>query len=99
MIKITNTSLSLVLFIGLFLSACNKEKQLKISDPFSHSGIYFGKHFPKEYQKGIIDGCSTSKGKYQKLHKLFQKSKDYENGWFLGRNRCKHLLKVEEKPF
>ncbi|MDQ7085547.1 MAG: hypothetical protein Q9M36_11745 [Sulfurovum sp.] len=68
----------------------------KISTPsknsYSYSGVYFGKYFPKNYKKGIVDGCTTSKGSYKKSHTLFKKSKDYEEGWFLGRNKCLNLL-------
>ncbi len=83
--------------ILFYLSGCSsKNKSIPING-YSHSGIYFGKNFSVDYQQGIADGCSTSKGKYTKSHMLFNNSRDYNNGWFLGRNRCLHLLDIEDE--
>ena len=44
-----------------------------------------------------MDGCITAKGTYKKSHTLFNNDQEYNDGWFLGRNRCKHLLVIEEE--
>ncbi|HIQ27952.1 MAG TPA: hypothetical protein EYH42_05585 [Sulfurovum sp.] len=86
------------LITSLFLSnACTPNQLSQQQGGFSHSGIYFGSHFPDIYKKGIKDGCTTSKGTYKKSHSLFQNNKDYEDGWFLGRNRCRDLLVIDEE--
>ena len=80
----------------LMLQSCGTSKATSSQGGFYHSGIYFGKYFSPDYQQGIVDGCKTSKGYYTKSHKLFMHNGDYYRGWFLGRNRCKHLLKINE---
>jgi len=96
MIKRSTSSL-LILVTTLFtLQNCASSKVPTSQGGFYHSDIYFGKHFPEHYKEGIIDGCSTAKGNYAKSHKQFNNSSDYNNGWFLGRRRCRHLLIVEE---
>ena len=94
--KISITSLLLTGTILFLLQNCGSSKVPASQGGYYHSGIYFGKYFPPNYQQGIADGCTTSKGTYRKSHKLFNTSMDYNNGWFLGRNRCRHLLVVEE---
>lgn len=80
----------------LFVTACTPKKLPPSQGGFYESGIYFGKNFSPTFKKGITDGCITAKGEYQKSHALFNKDQDYYDGWFLGRNRCKHLLVVDE---
>lgn len=80
-----------------YLTGCNPKKETVPKTGYYHSGIYFGKNFSANYQQGIADGCTTSKGKYTKSHTLFNNDKNYNDGWFLGRNRCRHLLVIEEK--
>ena len=80
----------------LLFTACSSRKASKTKDGYSYSGIYFGKHFTPNYKKGIKDGCVTAKGDYKKSHRLFNSDYDYNKGWFLGRNRCRHLLIIEE---
>ena len=80
-----------------YLTGCSPKKEPVHQSGYYHSGIYFGKNFPANHQQGIADGCSTSKGKYTKSHALFNNDKGYNNGWFLGRNRCKHLLVIEDE--
>ena len=96
MLKVSITSLFILGITLLLLQNCGSSKVSASQGGFTHSGIYFGKHFPPNYQQGIVDGCTTAKGNYKKSHNLFNTSADYYNGWFLGRNRCRHLLVVEE---
>ena len=76
----------------LFLSACSSSEVPVKEGGYYHSDIYFGSHFPDIYKKGIQDGCTTAKGNYKKSHQLFQNKKDYVDGWFLGRNKCRYEL-------
>lgn len=95
----TPRKITLILTIGttlFFLYGCGSSKVTPHQGGFYHSNIYFGKNVPLDYQQGIADGCKTSKGYYTKSHILFKNNMDYNNGWFLGRNRCKHLLKINE---
>ena len=96
MLKVSITSLFLLGSTLALLQNCGTSKVSASQGGFSHSGIYFGKHFPQNYQKGIIDGCKTAKGHYTKSHQLFRTNDDYNNGWFLGRNRCKDLLEIDK---
>lgn len=93
--KIKKTSLLLTSML-LFLSACQSHNEAIINNnknKYYYSSIYFGKNLSKISKRGVRDGCTTSKGKYQKSHRLFRKSKEYEDAWFIGRNKCRHLLK------
>ncbi|PTB83884.1 hypothetical protein C9926_00630 [Sulfurovum lithotrophicum] len=96
MLKVNITSLFLMTSTLLLIQNCGSSKVPASQGGFTHSGIYFGKHFPAKYKQGIIDGCTTAKGNYKKSHRLFNTNTDYNSGWFLGRNRCRHLLVVEE---
>jgi len=78
------------------LSACMPNEVPVEDGGYYHSGIYFGAHFPDIYKKGIRDGCTTAKGKYKKSHWLFNNKKEYVDGWFLGRNKCRVLLNIDE---
>ena len=67
MIKRSTSSL-LIFGITLFtLQNCGSSKVSTSQGGFYHSGIYFGKHFPANYQQGIADGCTTAKGIYKNL--------------------------------
>jgi len=81
----------------LLFNACTPNDTPVSKGVYYHSGIYFGKYFSENYQQGIADGCTTAKGDYKKSHTLFNNNKDYNDGWFLGRNRCKHLLVIDEE--
>ena len=82
--------------LSFYFSACGSTKAPVSQGGYYHSGIYFGKHFPPNYQQGIADGCTTAKGDYKKSHKLFNEDFNYNQGWFLGRNRCRPLLVIDK---
>jgi len=92
-----NISLLLIGSALLYLTGCSPKKAQVSKGGYYHSDIYFGKNFSANYQDGITDGCTTAKGEYKKSHTLFNNDKDYNDGWFLGRNRCRHLLVVDDK--
>jgi len=89
-------SVLLISTASFYLTGCGDKTVSVTKDGYYYSGIYFGKNFPKTYKQGIRDGCTTAKGIYKKSHKLFNNDQYYNDGWFLGRNRCKHLLVIEE---
>ena len=83
--------------LSLFmLTSCGTKRIPTAQGGYTYKGIYFGSHFTRHYKEGIEDGCTTAKGEYLKNHWLFKHSKDYNKGWFLGRNRCRVLLKVDK---
>ncbi|WP_295418475.1 hypothetical protein [Sulfurovum sp.] len=88
-----------ILLIGTvpFFTACAPNQVPENEGGYYYSGVYFGTGFSLNYKKGIQDGCTTAKGTYKKSHWLFKNNNDYNNGWFLGRNRCKHLLVIEDE--
>ena len=96
MLKINIASLFFMGVIPLLLQNCASTKVSALEGGFTYSGIYFGSYLPFKYQQGIIDGCTTAKGNYKKSHILFNKDIDYYHGWFLGRNRCRNLLKIDK---
>jgi len=90
-----------LLFLSLFsalllVSACTTGKKANTKGGYLHSGIYFGLNLSNIYKEGIKDGCKTSKGAYTKSHYLFKKKAEYADGWFIGRNKCLHLLKINK---
>jgi hypothetical protein len=80
----------------LLISGCHSKKPAKKREVYTYRKISFGKHLSSAYKHGIRDGCETSRGIYTKSHRLFNNNIDYYNGWFSGRNRCRHLLKINE---
>jgi len=82
-------------FVFIF-NACTPSTIPKNEGGFYDNGIYFGQNLSSSYQKGIQDGCRTSKGAYTKSHLKFNKNQEYNDGWFLGRKKCKYLLKIDE---
>ena len=90
-----------LLFLSLFcaqllITACTTAEKASTKKGYLHSGIYFGKNLSNIYKLGIKDGCKTSKGAYTKSHYLFTRKSEYVDGWFMGRNKCKHLLKINK---
>lgn len=87
----------LFIFSTLFLLGACHTKQLPPSKGgYKYHNIYFGSHLTMHYKEGIQDGCNTAKGIYTKDHWLFNNSNDYNHGWFLGRNKCRKLLKIDK---
>ncbi|HIP27980.1 MAG TPA: hypothetical protein EYG82_02270 [Sulfurovum sp.] len=80
----------------ILLSGCKPRHLPASKGGYTYSGIYFGAHFNSTYKQGIRDGCKTAKGVYRKSHWFFQNKQDYVDGWFLGRNKCKKLLKINK---
>lgn len=80
-----------------YITGCKSEREADPKSGYYYSGIYFGKDFSPIYQQGIRDGCTTAKGKYKKSHTLFNYDQNYNDGWFLGRNKCRHLLVYKDE--
>jgi hypothetical protein len=92
-----SVSLFLIGSTLFYLTGCGHDNEPVHQAGFYHSGVYFGKNFPTSYKQGIADGCTTSKGRYTKSHTRFNNDQNYNHGWFLGRNRCRHLLVIEDE--
>jgi hypothetical protein len=98
----------LLMLSSLLLVGCSSPTLRSVEDGgyrynagFTYEGIYFGRNFTKGKKEGIRDGCLTAKGRYTKDHYLFNQplysKKHYKNsyryGWYLGRHKCKDLVK------
>lgn len=88
--------LLLTLGIVFFMTGCGSTKVPESQGGYTYNGIYFGSNFTPLYQQGIADGCETSRGIYTKSHRYFNHNNDYNKGWFLGRKRCRNLLKIDK---
>jgi hypothetical protein len=88
----------LLMFISLWIIAgcASMKEKPRSQEGYIYSGVSFEKDLSDTYKKGVRDGCETSKGYYTKNHRLFNDDNDYYHGWFTGRNRCRHLLVLEE---
>ena len=96
MFNIGNTTLIISIGIIVYFSGC-QSNHIPISEGgFYYETIYFGKDLSATYKKGITDGCQTAKGIYSKSHYQFNNKKEYNDGWFLGRNKCRKLLRIDE---
>jgi hypothetical protein len=74
---------------SLSLDSCGKNGN------FCHKNINFGPSRGVDYEMGIKDGCTTAEGTFTKNYYMSGKSKDYFDGWILGRSKCKQILPNE----
>jgi len=65
------------------------------SGNFCYKNINFGPTRGVDYEMGIKDGCRTGEGYFTKNYFMSSKSKDYYDGWILGRSKCKQILPNE----
>jgi hypothetical protein len=105
------TKVILLLSALVILSACGKRKVPHYKAAYYHQGIYFGTNVSPAYKYGVRDGCQTAKGFYKKNRpafnyqpqrtkenkKYFNPNNTYKNGWFIGRNKCRHLLVLDKE--
>ena len=96
MFKYKKASRLFICLTFLIFFGCDSTKVPHNKRGFTYSGIYFGKHLAPSYQQGIVDGCTTSKGKYRKSHRQFRINAGYRRGWFIGRKKCKNLLRINK---
>lgn len=92
-------SLSTVLTIfglTILLTSCANRSSADPKKSYTYRGIVFDGSFSADAKAGIRDGCETARGVYTKSHNRFNNSNDYYNGWFLGRNKCRKLLRIDE---
>ena len=73
----TSLSFFIIGSVLFYLTGCSSKKEPVYQNGYYHSGIYFGKQFSVNYQQGIMDGCTTAKGTYQKAHTLFNNDQNY----------------------
>ena len=62
---------------------------------YCYKGFNFGPSKGEKFEKGIRDGCKTGEGWFRKDYSLSSTSQEYEDGWILGRMRCKQVLPNE----
>jgi len=67
----------------------------KQSGNFCYKNINFGATRGIDYEMGIKDGCKTGEGYFTKNYYMSSKSRDYFDGWILGRSKCKQVLPNE----
>ena len=93
------SGLTIVISAGILacLSGCSATQAPVSKGGYYNSGIYFGRNLAPAYKKGIKAGCQSAKGNYSKNHYLFKNNNEYNNGWFIGRNRCNDLITITEK--
>ena len=93
----TQTVLILTVGLSALFTGCTEGSKVAPSQGgFYYRGIYFGKITNIAYKLGIQDGCETARGFYTKSHARFQQDDNYYNGWFLGRNKCRKLLRIDK---
>ena len=97
MFKTKHVSIIFSFSLSLMFIGCATSHIPESEGGYYHEKIYFGKDLSTNMKKGIVDGCTTAKGHYKKSHTRFNHDKDYYEGWFLGRKKCKNLLKLDEK--
>jgi len=98
--------LAIVVVGSLLLSSCSSRrgglKKCRGGEQFSgyfcYQGLNFGRNKSNSYKAGVVDGCVTANGTFQKNYKLSSGSKEYNDGWIIGRSQCKQDLKNAEKP-
>jgi len=85
----------------LFINGCSGDSSslslsnCRQSGNFCYKNINFGKTRGADYEMGIKDGCRTGEGYFTKNYFMSSKSKDYYDGWILGRSKCKQILPNE----
>ena len=94
------SNLAKPLFFLIFLVGCSSNNSLSPENCgkngyFCYKNINFGKSRGRLYEKGIIDGCTTAEGRFTKDYSLSSTSRDYFDGWMLGRSKCKQILPNE----
>ena len=71
------------------INACKK------AGNFCYKGVNYGKSRGEDFEIGIKDGCATGEGTFTKNYSLSSTSKNYSDGWILGRSKCKQILPNE----
>ncbi len=90
----------LFVFVSLFIiNGCGNNNKLDLGNCgdgyYCYKNINFGKTRGADYEKGIRDGCTTAEGEFTKDYSMSSSSKDYYDGWILGRSKCKQKLPNE----
>jgi len=62
---------------------------------FCYKGVNYGPSRGPLFEQGIKDGCRTGEGFFTKDYSLSSRSKEYFDGWILGRSHCKQILPNE----
>ncbi len=46
-----------------------------------------------DYQNGYRHGCNSAKGEYMRMEDIYLQSRDYREGWTMGRQKCQGIKK------
>jgi len=93
--------ISFLIISIFFLNSCGSNnvilnpQQCKQNGFFCYKGINYGKDRGPEFRQGVKDGCKTGEGTFTKDYSLSSSSKDYFDGWIMGRSKCKQILPNE----
>ncbi len=86
----------------LLLAACSAPQNPALSlkecgknGNFCYKGVNYGPSRGPLFEQGIKDGCRTGEGFFTKDYSLSSSSKEYFDGWILGRSHCKQILPNE----
>lgn len=82
----------------LYISGCSRGPAVPQScqpGMYCYKNINFGVSKGSSFERGIRDGCKTGEGDFRKDYGSSSSNKNYENGWILGRSKCKQQLPNE----
>jgi len=90
---------STLLAVSIMVIGCASSNSASLGEckkgMYCYKGINFGASRGSDYEKGIRDGCRTGEGTFTKDYSMSSSSKDYFDGWILGRSKCKQILPNE----
>ncbi len=95
------SKISLICISIFLINSCSSKKiildpnECKKEGLFCYKGVSYGKDRGPEFRRGVKDGCKTGEGTFTKDYSLSSTSKDYFDGWMLGRSKCKQILPNE----
>ena len=90
---------STLLTVAVMVIGCASSNRASLGEcqkgMYCFKGINFGVSRGSDYEKGIRDGCRTGEGTFTKDYSMSSSSKNYFDGWILGRSKCKQILPNE----
>ena len=98
MSKIVKISLLSLVSIAVLVGCSNSDNATPSTcqdGMYCYKNINFGKSKGADFEQGVRDGCHTGEGNFKKDYSKSSTSKIYEDGWILGRSKCKQILPNE----
>lgn len=89
----------ITILIGFGLNACTSSSVGSAGggEIYTYMGKHFGSNRTASFKRGVVDGCKTAAGDYQKDHVAFREDVHYNMGWGDGRLQCYDINKEKEK--